>query len=42
MRLLLNIIWWVLFGWLIALITYLSGLLLTLLVVTSPVGLGLM
>lgn len=42
MRLLCNIVWWVLFGWLIALVAYVVGLILTLLVVTSPVGLGLM
>ena len=42
MRLLCNIIWWILFGWLIALSVYLIGLLLTVLVVTAPVGLGLM
>lgn len=42
MRLLCNIVWWVLFGWLIALVAYIVGLILTLLVVTSPVGLGLM
>lgn len=30
------------FGWLIALTAYIAGLILTLLVVTAPVGLGLM
>ena len=42
MRLLFNIVWWVLFGWLVALIFYVLGIVLTLLVVTAPVGLGLM
>lgn len=42
MRLLFNIVWWVLFGWLVALIFYVLGTVLTLLVVTAPIGLGLM
>ena len=42
MRLLFNIVWWVLFGWLVALVFYALGVVLTLLVVTAPIGLGLM
>ena len=42
MRLLFNIVWWVLFGWLVALIFYVLGIVLALLVVTAPIGLGLM
>ena len=42
MRLLFNIVWWVLLGWLVALTFYVLGIVLTLLVVTAPVGLGLM
>ena len=42
MRILGNIIWFFMAGWILAILTYLSGLILTILVVTAPVGLGLM
>ena len=42
MRLLFNIVWWVLFGWLVALVFYALGVVLTLLDITAPIGLGLM
>ncbi|WP_304293756.1 YccF domain-containing protein [Campylobacter gracilis] len=42
MRILGNIIWFFMAGWILAILTYLSGLILTVLVVTAPVGLGLM
>jgi hypothetical protein len=42
MRILGNIIWFFMAGWIFAILTYLSGLILTVLVVTAPVGLGLM
>ena len=42
MRILGNIIWFFLGGWILAILAYLSGLILTILVVTAPVGLGLM
>ncbi len=41
MRILGNIIWFFMAGWILAILTYLSGLILTILVVTAPVGLGL-
>lgn len=41
MRILGNIIWFFMAGWILAILTYLSGLILTVLVVTAPVGLGL-
>ena len=42
MRILGNIIWFFLGGWILAILAYLSGLIMTVLVVTAPVGLGLM
>lgn len=42
MRILGNIIWFFMAGWILAILTYLSGLILTILVATAPVGLGLM
>ena len=42
MRILGNIIWFFMAGWILAILTYLSGLILTILVVTAPVGLGVM
>ena len=42
MRILGNIIWFFLGGWILAILAYLSGLILTILVVTAPAGLSLM
>ena len=42
MQILGNIIWFLMLGWILAIATYVIGLILTLLVITAPIGLGLM